>query len=85
MIFFLVESEVTTAQRCCSETEKNVRGPFSSVLSQFKKKYHPPPPGNLKFIYSDIFQSFKISYFYGKNPISLHGKLNFTPISLGVL
>jgi len=38
---------------------------FSSVLSQFKKKYHPS--GNLKFNNLGIFQSL-ILRFYRKNP-----------------
>jgi len=46
----------TTAQRCRTETEKNIlEDLFSSVLSQFEKKYHPP--GNLKFIDLGIFKA----------------------------
>jgi len=45
---------------------------FSSVLSQFKKKYHPS--GNLKFKYLGIFQSLKLRSLTGEIlPISLVG------------
>jgi len=48
-----------TAQQCRSATEKfNLEDLFSSVLSQFYKKYHPS--GNLKLNYLSIFQSLKL-------------------------
>jgi len=50
----------STAQRCRSETEKNIlEDLFSSVLSKYKK-YHPS--GNLKFNNLGIFQSLKFRY-----------------------
>jgi len=56
----------TTAQRCRSETEKNILGGlFRSVLPQFKK-YHPSR--NLKFNNLRIFQSLKLRTLFGKNP-----------------
>jgi len=70
----------TTAQRCRSETEKNIlEDLLSSVLSN-SKKYHPS--GNLKFDNLGIFQSLKLRFLMEKFlPISL--KLNFTPNTLG--
>jgi len=56
------------AQRCRSETDKNVlEDLFRSVLSQFKK-YHPS--GNLKFNNLGIFKSLKLRILTGKNPFN---------------
>jgi len=57
--------EITTAQRCRSETEKFIlEDLFSSILSQFKR-YHPS--GNLKFNYLGIFPSLKLHILISKN------------------
>jgi len=57
-------NQPSTAQRCRSETEKNIlEDLFSSVLSKFKK-YHPS--GNLEFNYVDIFQSLKLRNLMGE-------------------
>jgi len=70
----------TTAQRCRSETEKNIlEDLFSSVSSQFKNYY---PSGNLKFNNLGISQNLKFRIFMEKiRSISL--RLNFTPNTLG--
>jgi len=55
-----------TAQRCRSETEKNILEElFSSVLSQFKI-YNPSR--NLKFNTLGIFQILKLRILAEKNP-----------------
>jgi len=56
----------TTAQRCRSETEKNIlEGLFSSVLSKLKKFQ---PSGKLKFNHLRISQSLKFLILMEKNP-----------------
>jgi len=69
------------AQRCRFEIEKNIsENLFSSLLSQFKKKYHSS--GNLKLKNLGIFQCLKFRILMEKIlPKSL--KLNFTPNTLG--
>ena len=58
-------SQPTTAQRCQSETEKNILDDiFSSVLSKFKKY---PPSEYLKFNNLGIFQSLKLCKLMGKS------------------
>jgi len=72
----------TTAQRCRSETEKNIlQDLFSSVLSKFQNYY---PSGNLKFNYLGIFQSLKLHDLMGK-VLAISLKLNFTPILWAVI
>jgi len=59
--------QLTTAQRCRSETETFIlEDLFSSVLSNFKKKCHPSE--NLKFNNLGIFQSLQLRILSGKNP-----------------
>jgi len=72
-------NQPTTAQRCRSETGKNISGNlFSSALLQLKK-YHVS--GNLKFNNSDIFLSLKLHCSMGKI-LRISLKL-FTPNTLG--
>jgi len=67
----------TTAQRCRSETEKNILDDFlSSVLSQLKK-YHPS--GNLTFNNLGIFQSLTFRILMKKKILPISLKVNFTP------
>ena len=69
----------TTAQRCRSETEKNILDDIlSSILSKLKK-YHPS--GNLNFNNLGIFQSLKSSNLKGKI-LRISLKLNFSPNNL---
>jgi len=71
----------TTAQRCRSETEKNiVEDLLSSVLSQFKK-YHPSE--NLKFNDLGIFSKLKKFIFFTDIVLPISLKLNFTANTLG--
>ena len=56
----------TAAQRCRSDTKKNILVEFfSSVLLQFKKYRHS---GNLKFNDLGILQSLKLRIFVEKYP-----------------
>jgi len=78
-VSFLLKNKCT-AQRCRSETNKNISEDlFSSVLSQCKK-YHSS--GNPNFNNLSIFQGMKLRILMEKiRLISL--KLNFTPNTLG--
>ena len=60
--------------------KKKIEDLFGSVLSQFKKKYHPY--GNLKFNHLGIFQSLKLRNLTG-NILRISLILNFTPNTLG--
>jgi len=76
---FSARLPLTTAQRCRSETGKNIlEGLFSSELSFFLNH----PSGNLTFNNLGVFQSLKLRILREKIlPISL--KLNFAPNTLG--
>jgi len=71
-----IAHEPTTAQRCRSETEKNIlEDLFRSVLSHFNKYHHS---GNMKFNNLGFSQSLKLRILMEKI-LSISLKLNFTP------
>jgi len=73
------QAQPSTAQRCRSETDKNIfEDLFSSVLSQFKE-YHPSQ--NLKFNNLGIFLSLKLRNLMEKI-LRISLKLNFTQNTL---
>ena len=75
----------TTAQRCRSETEKNILEnlqTFSKEVQYCQNSKDITPPGNLKFNYLDIFQSFKLRFSMEKM-LLISLKLHFTLNTLG--
>jgi len=76
------QEHLTTAQRCRSETEKNLlEDLFSPVLSQFKQ-YHPT--GNLKLSNLGIFQGLRFRISMKKN-VSNFSSAKFHSKKFGLL